>query len=172
MAQEMFSVAHQVTLRDITEHNLIEIMKLDVLTSQKKCVAPNSVSIAQAHYSKTAWFKGIYLKEQPVGFVMLDLDESKPEYFLWRLMIDGRYQGKGYGREALEMVIDYVQTLPNAHELITSCLPGVDGPEAFYKKLGFEPTGNMIDDEIALSYHFEHEAHVEHGEHEANGESE
>lgn len=164
MAQEMFSVAHQVTLRDITEFNLTEIMKLDVLSSQKKCVAPNSVSIAQGHYSKTAWFKGIYLKEQPVGFVMLDLDENKPEYFLWRFMIDGSYQGKGYGREALEMVIDYVQTLPNAHELITSCLPGPEGPEAFYKKLGFEPTGAMVDDEIALRYHFEHEESEEREE--------
>ncbi len=157
MAQEMFSVDHQVTLRDITEYNLIEIMKLDVLDSQKKCVAPNSVSIAQAHYSKTAWFKGIYLKEQPVGFVMLDLDEEKPEYFLWRFMIDARYQGKGYGKEAIEMVIDYVQTLPNAHELMTSCVPGTNGPEAFYKKLGFVPTGEIIDNEMVLRFLFEQE---------------
>lgn len=150
MAQEMFSADHQVTLRDITEYNLIEVMKLDVHPAQKKCVAPNSVSIAQAHYSKTAWFKGIYLKEQPVGFVMLDLNEEKPEYFLWRFMIDQNFQGKGYGKEAMEMIIDYVQTLPNAKELLTSCVPGEEGPEAFYQKLGFLPTGEMADDEIVL----------------------
>ena len=150
MAQEMFSVDHQVTLRDITEYNLIEVMKLDVAPEQKKCVAPNSVSIAQGHYSKTAWFKGIYLKEQPVGFVMLDLNEEKPEYYLWRFMIDARYQGKGYGKEAMEMIIDYVKTLPNAHELLTSCVPGEGGPEVFYKKLGFVPTGEMEDDEMVL----------------------
>lgn len=157
MAQEMFSVDHQVTLRDITEHNLIEVMKLEVLEPQKKCVAPNSVSIAQAHYSKTAWFKGIYLKEQPVGFVMLDLDEEKPEYFLWRFMIDSRYQGKGYGKEAIEMVIDYVKTLPNAQELLTSCVPGDEGPKAFYEKLGFIATGELIDDEVLLRFSFEEE---------------
>lgn len=154
MAQEMFSVDHQVTLRDITEYNLIEVMKLDVLPEQKKCVAPNSVSIAQGHYSKTAWFKGIYLKEQPVGFVMLDLNEEKPEYYLWRFMIDARFQGKGYGKEAMEMIIDYVKTLPNAQDLLTSCVPGEDGPEAFYRKLGFVPTGDKEDDEIVLRLEF------------------
>lgn len=157
MAQEMFSVDHQVTLRDITEYNLIEVMKLDVLPAQKKCVAPNSVSIAQAHYSKTAWFKGIYLKEQPIGFVMLDLNEEKPEYFLWRFMIDQNFQGKGYGKEAMEMIVDYVQTLPKAQELLTSCVPGTDGPEAFYKKLGFLPTGDMEDDEMVLRLVFSSE---------------
>lgn len=157
MAQEMFSVDHQVTLRDITEFNLIEVMKLEVHDSQKKCVAPNSVSIAQGHYSKTAWFKGIYLKEEPVGFVMLDLDEEKPEYFLWRFMIDARYQGKGYGKEAMEMVIDYVQTLPKAQELLTSCVPGDEGPKAFYEKLGFIATGELIDDEVLLRFTFEEE---------------
>lgn len=155
MAQEIFSIDHRVTLRDITEHNLIEVMKLEVLDSQKQCVAPNSVSIAQAHYSKTAWFRGIYLEDQPIGFVMLDLDESKPEYFLWRFMIDARYQGKGYGKEALEMVVEYVKTLPNAKELGTSCHPGPEGPEGFYIKFGFESTGEMCEDEKLYHLHFE-----------------
>jgi hypothetical protein len=31
---------------------------------------------------------------------MFDDDPSKPEYFLWRLIIGGEFQGKGYGRRA------------------------------------------------------------------------
>lgn len=152
MPQEMFSSDHLLTLREITEGSLSEILKLEVLDNQKAFVAPNSVSIAQAHYSKTAWFRGIYHDETPVGFVMLDLDESKPDYFLWRLMIDKSHQHKEYGKLAMEMVIDYVSTLPNAKELLTSCVPGENSPEVFYSHMGFKFTGDMIENEKVYCY--------------------
>lgn len=154
MPQEMFSADHRVTLREITEHSLREILKLEVAEDQKSFVAPNAVSIAQAHFSKTAWFRGIYHEEVPVGFVMLDLDESKPEYYLWRFMIDKAHQGKGYGKEALEMVIEYVKTLPEATELLTSCVPGPGSPEGFYQALGFVATGDVVDNEKVYRFTF------------------
>lgn len=154
MPQEMFSADHRVTLREITEHSLREILKLEVADDQKSFVAPNAVSIAQAHFSKTAWFRGIYHEDTPVGFVMLDLDETKPEYYLWRFMIDKAHQGKGYGKEALEMVIEYVKTLPEASELLTSCVPGAGSPEGFYQAIGFEATGDVVDNEKVYRYIF------------------
>lgn len=154
MPQEMFSTDHSLTLREITEGSLTEILKLEVLESQKSFVAPNSVSIAQAHYSKTAWFRGIYHEDTPVGFVMLDLDETKPDYFLWRLMIDKSHQRKGYAKMAMEMVIDYVSNLPNAKELLTSCVPGENSPEGFYSHMGFKFTGDMIENEKVYCYAF------------------
>lgn len=150
MPQEMFSIEHCVTLREITADTLREILKLEVTESQKQFVAPNAVSIAQAYFTKTAWFRGIYCEDVPVGFVMLDADETKPEYFLWRFMIDQNHQGKGYGKEAIEMLTEYVKTLPNAVELTTSCVSGDGGPEAFYTKMGFEATGDTVDNEKVL----------------------
>ena len=100
-----------INLREITSKNLKSIIDLNVKEDQKDYVALNSVSIAQGHYSKSAWFKGIFNDDRPVGFVMLDLIEEENKCFLWRFMIDCKYQGKGFGKIALTQVIDFVRSL-------------------------------------------------------------
>ena len=142
----------EVSLREITSETVIPICKLSETLSeqQQKMVAPNAVSIAQAHFSDKAWFRAIYADDTPVGFVMLYDDSEKAEYFLWRLMIAGPYQGKGYGRKAIDLLIEYVKTRPGASELLTSYVPIEGGPEEFYRKLGFEPTGDVDDGEIVV----------------------
>ena len=136
-----------VTLREITEETLRPILKLDVTEKQKGYVAPNAVSISQAYFSKFAWFRAIYADETPVGFVMLNINTEKSEYFVWRFMIDQHQQGNGYAYRAMELVIDYVRTLPNATELSLSYQSGPDNPSGFYAKLGFVETGEMIESE-------------------------
>jgi diamine N-acetyltransferase len=79
---------------------------------------------------------------------MLSIDEVEPEYYLWRYMIDERYQGRGFGRAALALVVDHVRTLPGATELLVSWVPEPGGPEPFYRGLGFEPTGEVDGDEV------------------------
>ena len=133
-----------VTLREITRETLGAILKLKVAPSQEGFVASNAVSIAQAHFQpETAWFRGIYAGDEPVGFVMLDIDTAKPEYGVWRFMIDERQQGKGYGRKALHFVIEHVRTLPGATELLLSVVPGEGSPGPFYQGLGFAFTGEV-----------------------------
>ena len=100
-----------------------------MLHGQDKFVAANAVSLAQAYTNARAWPRGIYCNEAAVGFLMLDDDPSKPEYFLWRLIIGGEFQGKGYGRCVVELLIDYVQTRPGATQLLVSCVVGEGGPE-------------------------------------------
>jgi diamine N-acetyltransferase len=142
----------QVVLREVTEKTVIPICKLsDTLVGpQRKMVAPNAVSIAQAHFSKYAWFRAIYADDTPVGFIMLSDDPDTPEYFLWRLMIATPYQGLGYGRRAVQCLIDYVKTRPGAKTLGVSCGEGEGSPEGFYRSLGFERTGEIEDDEVVL----------------------
>ena len=142
----------EVSLREITSETVVQICKLsDTLSEQQqKMVAPNAISIAQAHFSDKAWFRAIYADEMAVGFIMLYDDSENPEYFLWRLMIAGPYQGKGYGRKAIELLVEYVKTRPGARELSTSYVPIEGGPEGFYRKMGFEPTGEVDDGEIVV----------------------
>lgn len=125
-------------------------MKMNVADNQRSFVAPNAFSIAEAYFSNEAWFRAIYAGEEPVGFVMLHIDKTKPEFYLWRLMIAMQHQGKGYGYQAMELVIDYVKTLPGAKELLTSYVPGDGNPAPFYYKLGFIETGEWEDDEKVL----------------------
>ena len=140
-----------VSLREVTRENLREVLRLKVAPEQEKFVANNAVSIAQAHfYPEIAWFRAIYADETPVGFMMLSDDATKPEYFLWRLMLDARYQKFGFAAKAMELLFDYVRTRPGAKEIFTSCVPGEGSPFRFYEKLGFSDTGKVEDDEVVM----------------------
>jgi diamine N-acetyltransferase len=143
----------QVSLREITGETVLAICRLsDTLSEpQKRMVAPNAISIAQAHFSQHAWFRAIYADEEPVGFIMLYDNPDEPTYFLWRLMIAAPHQRKGYGRKAIEHLIEYVRTRPVATELLVSCGEGEDSPEGFYRSLGFRRNGRMEGHEVVLS---------------------
>ncbi|RPH59335.1 MAG: GNAT family N-acetyltransferase [Chloroflexi bacterium] len=143
--------ASTVTLREVTRENLHDVLRLKVTPDQDQFVANNAVSIAQAHfYPEIAWFRAIYADETPVGFMMLSDDASKSRYFLWRLMLEARYQKFGFAAKALELLFDYVRTRPGAKEIFVSCVPGEGSPYGFYEKLGFTPTGEIEDDEVVM----------------------
>lgn len=137
-----------VELREVTGDTVREVCALQVAPPQRGFVAPNAVSLAEASFAPHAWPRAIWADDVPVGFAMLSIERDEPNSFLWRLMIDERYQGRGYGRRAIELIADHVRGLPGATQLVTSWVPGPDGPESFYRGLGFEPTGEVDDGEV------------------------
>ena len=143
-----------VTLQEVTRENLDDILDLKVTSEQENFIASNAVSIAEAHfYPEVTWFRAIYADETPVGFVLLDDDPDNAYYAIWRFMIDARFQRCGFGKRALKLVVEYIKTRPGAKVLSTSCVPGEGSPEAFYKKLGFTPTGETDEDgELIMQY--------------------
>ena len=141
-----------VTLREITPATVDAILALSVGEGQTRYVATNAKSIAQAHFHPEAWFRAIYADDEPVGFLMLYDGSLSPnpdkqgQYFLWRFMIDARFQRLGFGHHALDLLVQHVRSRPNARRLLTSYVPGTGGPEGFYRKYGFRPTGGVDDD--------------------------
>jgi diamine N-acetyltransferase len=146
----MVDKSGKVTLCEITEATVGDVCRLAVSEAQTKFVAPNSVSIAQAHFSKYAWFRAVCVNDTPVGFAMLDDQPDKAEYYLWRFMIDSKYQGMGFGRSALKLLISHVKTRPNAAEFLLGVVPGEGSPQAFYEQMGFELTGKIEDGESEM----------------------
>jgi diamine N-acetyltransferase len=146
----------------ITAKTVGEVIKMsDSLThAQRRMVADNAVSIAQAHFSEAAWMRAVYAGDTPIGFLLLHIGSDYadgidcPGVFLWRFMIAGPYQGKGYGCEALAFLFKHLRAL-GVPELYTSCGQGEGSPEGFYRKLGFIPTGECYGDEIELLYRLE-----------------
>jgi diamine N-acetyltransferase len=132
-----------VTLREITQENVQFVCNLQVTPAQEGFVAPNARSLAEALVADHAWTRAVYASDVPVGFVMLSDDPDTPKYYLWRFMIDADYQRLGFGHKALEAVIDYVRTRPNAREFLLSYVPGPGSPREFYRRLGFEDTGEV-----------------------------
>ena len=143
-----------IELRELDKSNYRDILRLKVADDQAGFVASNAISLAQALFHPEAWYRGIYHGETPVGFVMLELDQKKPEYYLWRYMIDERYQGLGYGYQALQLVIAFVKGFPNSTELILSYVPKPGNPRGFYEKLGFADTGEEEDGELIMKLNF------------------
>ena len=138
-------------LREVTKANLREILRLKVAPEQEKFVASNAISIAQAHFDpEIAWFRGIYDGDAPVGFLMLDDNPATRTYMLWRFMIDARYQGRGHGRGALELLFAHVKTRPGAVEILTSCVDAPGGPGPFYEQMGFAYTGAVEEGERVM----------------------
>ncbi len=141
------SSAAAVTLRPVTGRNLYDVLDLKVADSQTLSVAPNSVSLAEACYQRFAWQRAIYADDTLVGYLLLYDNPEKPEYYLWRLMVDERYQGRGFGRSAVEQLIEYVRGRPGAQELTVSYVPGDGSPQPFYSSFGFVDTGEIHDGE-------------------------
>ena len=72
-------------------------------------------------------------------------------WFLWKLLIDERHQGRGYGREVVRQIVELVRG-QGATELLTSYGPGDGSPAGFYERLGFVPTGAVdADGEVLAS---------------------
>ena len=146
-----------VSLREVSQQTLPEILALSVAPAQEAYVANNARSIAQAHFHPEAWFRAIHAGDEPVGFLMLHdehlLEEPREQgfYLLWRLMIDARFQGLGYGRHAVDLLALHVRTRPHAERLLTSCLPGAESALPFYLKNGFDRTGREVHGEIELA---------------------
>ena len=61
-----------VSLREITAETVRMITALSVAEHQRHLVAPNAVSLAEALFAPAAWYRAIYLDEEPAGFVMLE----------------------------------------------------------------------------------------------------
>jgi SAM-dependent methyltransferase/GNAT superfamily N-acetyltransferase len=157
-SRRLLAVAHKgapvtrprVTLREVDQHNVRDVCDLKVSPAQETHVAPNGVTIAESAYEPNAWLRAIYADKEPVGLLGLVADTETPEYWLARFMIAGAHQGRGYGREAMALLLEHVRGLPGARELQTSCVPDDDGPLGFYRGLGFEQTGDVHDGELVL----------------------
>ena len=140
-----------ITLKEITEDNFNECLDLEVEDSQKNFVAPNTYSLAQAWlYPETARPFVIYNGDVMVGFLMLAIDCSKKTCGIWRFMIDKKYQRMGYGKAAMQNVINYVKEKYKPNEINLSFVQGNEAAENLYKGVGFAANGKIDGDEIVM----------------------
>ena len=145
--------------REITRDTVDAILRLKVRDDQPGMVAPNSVTLAQVAYEQPgSYVWGLWNGDTPVGLIAMinpneypwpeDGDDTGAAY-VWRLMIDGDHQGKGFGRAAIDQAID----ITKSWNLPRLCLTAVekDGSAIpFYEHLGFSRTGRIVDGEVEL----------------------
>jgi diamine N-acetyltransferase len=152
------AIVDGVSFRVIDESNRAEVERLRVSPDDLRFVESVRSSLEEAAtYDPPPWVRAVYSGEEPVGFIMLaDDDPTCPwRYYLWRLLVDTRFKGRGFGRAAVEQVAAYVRTRPGGDELVTSVAHYGDERDAgspldFYLRCGFEATGERHGPEIVL----------------------
>lgn len=143
-----------VELRAITEDNFIDVFHLKLAPGQEIYVSHPIRSLAQAYvYRNQCQPFGIYADGKMVGYVMVIYDYDIPEYDIWHMMIDESAQGNGYGREALDRVIDYIRSKPfgDSDRVALTCNKNNPTAKRLYESKGFSATGAEDEDEIELA---------------------
>ena len=151
-------------LKKINRKNVGEILKLEVFDNQKRFVAPNNISIIEAYLAITenndVFTFGIYNDDAPVGFLMIGFDVNsddegapkiaKGNYNIWRFMIDKKFQGKGFGKKAMNLALEFVNTFPcgTAKYCWLSYESDNDVARQLYKSFGFVETDEKDGEEI------------------------
>ena len=144
-----------VSLRPIGESNRQAIEALRVSPSQQRFVSGVAESLREAadHPDAHALYWAVYADDTPVGFVMIADEVESAEYvphYLWKLLIDERYQGRGFGTATLDLIVEYFRGRPGVEVLTTSARQGDGSPIGFYERYGFQRTGEVSDDEVVL----------------------
>ena len=153
-----------VHLEELNKYNVWDVLDLSLKKEQERFVAENVWSLVHAYVgNKTegaVYPFGIFDDDKAVGFLMIAYDYgevcndpdapeiSRNNYFLWRLMIDENEQGKGYGRKAVELALEFVKTFP--HGKADYCWLCYDKNNEVARKLylsmGFQEIGEQDDD--------------------------
>lgn len=145
-----------VELAEITEDLLRPVRRLETHWFQREFVAPVDQSLAQAlipglgddGHPVVPWFRAVVADGEVVGFVMVaEPQEHSPEPYLWRLLVDRRHQRRGIGDRVLDLLIERYRAEGRASMLV-SWYPAPGGPEPFYLRQGFVPTGVIEDEEV------------------------
>jgi RimJ/RimL family protein N-acetyltransferase len=146
----------EVDLVEVTADNVRAVGELEVSFSQRGLVAPVLVSLAEALVPPiedgvrvVPWYRAIRADGRLVGFVMMaEPNERTSHPYLWRLVVDVRHQGRGIGRRTLERIIDDRRAAGHTALEVSYVADRTGSPARFYGRLGFVPTGRIVDGEV------------------------
>ncbi len=151
-----------ITLQPITADNFVECIELTPTADQQArgYVAPNVLSLAQAYVERWWIPLAVYADRTMIGFVLYGRwpaggfaafwgDKPKPgiDYIL-RMMIDRRYQGRGYGKATLTALIERIKMQADCLAIELDYDGENTAAARLYTGCGFQPIKENEDGEI------------------------
>jgi diamine N-acetyltransferase len=132
-------VTGDLRLADLTKGNWERVASLAVKPEQQNFVAPNLRTIAEMQFFDNTFLRVIMKGRAPVGLAAYGIDTDDENWWLFRFMIAGSEQGKGYGRKALELLIEEWRTIPDIDFILLGYYPDNVVAERLYVSAGFVP---------------------------------
>jgi diamine N-acetyltransferase len=140
-------VAAAVRLADVTADNWRDVAALELEDDQRDLVAGNLYSIAESKFDALARPRAIYAAAELVGFLMYDADGHDGRAVIYRFMIDRRFQGRGFGRAALQRALEEIRALPGI-TTVSICYEPSNPAKRLYASVGFIEIGCDEDGEV------------------------
>ncbi len=143
-----------ILLREITRENFWGCIELSVNGEQNGFVTSNAVSIAQSKVQPECIPLAVYDDDLMVGFAMYCIDEDDGEYWIYRMMIDKKFQSKGYGKKAMSRLLEIIQKDKTHNKIFLGVHKESTYAVRLYKSLGFEFNGQTFgsEDIMVLNY--------------------
>ncbi|MED0668325.1 GNAT family N-acetyltransferase [Pseudobacillus badius] len=144
-----------ISLRPVDRSNWEACIKLQPKQGQRGFIASNLYSIAESKFLPQFKLKAIYYGETLIGFAMYGIDPDDGNYWIYRFMIDGQFQGHGYGKRAMKLVIQDIEGRDDRTDVIwLGYEPNNEQGRKLYASVGFEETGMAPWGEILAKYSF------------------
>ncbi len=141
-----------VKLVELNAENWYECCELEVSTEQAEHIESNAISIAQSKFEPTLKPYAIYFEEKVVGFLMFNsVQEELDGYWVYRIMVDKEFQGKGIGKAATNLMISEMAKLPNVKKIVVGYHPENLEAHNLYSGLGFIDNGDRFGKEMAVT---------------------
>ena len=138
-----------IHLTDIDENNWR--LPLSVRDEQKAFVASSAVLLARAYAYRNLNSRAFYIYDDDTA-VGMGLYYDCPEmdaYDLRQFFIDARYQGKGYGKEAVRLCLEEMRLLGRFDKVVLCYVEGDEAARRLYESFGFVQ-GDRDGDEITM----------------------
>lgn len=137
-----------VKLRKAEGDNRDELAHLKVASFQEEFVADNAYYLRLAEIEGCWSAFGIYEDGCPVGFCMFGIDPKDSKLWISQLMIDSAHQSRGYGRQALLLMLDLIKAETDADCVYLSFEPWNEWARSLYESVGFVPDGRMEEEDV------------------------
>lgn len=118
--------------------NWYDVMNLEISKEQYEfvCDAKESIAYAFAYHSDHKLFVEME-GDKPIGLMVLKANKKKNEYYFAILLVDRRYQGRGFGKIMVEWALEYFRQ-QGAKELTIGVNRFNISAQRLYKSVGFK----------------------------------
>jgi len=140
-----------IRLQDVDDSNWRDCSDLQLAEDERRFISSNVYVIAEWKFETESALKAIYSDTELVGMLAYYLHDGEHGHFYWlfHLMIQKKYQGKGYGEAAVRLAVKEMHQL-GATEIRTMYMPGNIRSKNLFRKVGFDEIGTLDGGDIFL----------------------